>query len=73
MTKKNTARALVALNVRRLRLEAGLSQEELATRCGLHRTYVSHVERQRSSITVDTLEHLAETLGVETRALLEPV
>ena len=71
--KKNTARSLVAHHVRRLRLEAGLSQEELATKCGLHRTYVSHVERERSSITIDTLEHFAEVLGVAPKDLLEPI
>lgn len=73
MKKKKIARALVAHHVRRLRTQAGLSQELLATKCGLHRTYISHVERERSSITVDTLEHIADILGVEPADLLTPV
>jgi transcriptional regulator with XRE-family HTH domain len=71
MKKKNSARALVAHHVRRLRREAGLSQELLATKCGFHRTYISQVERQATNITVDNLERLAEVLGVAPAQLLE--
>lgn len=51
-------------NVQRLRHEKGLSQEELAERAGLHRTYVSGVERGVRNPTVTVLEKLALGLGV---------
>lgn len=71
MKRTYTARALVAFHVRRLRLESGLSQELLATKCGFHRTYISQVERELSNITVDNLERIAEFFAVEPAKLLE--
>ncbi|MFT3856574.1 MAG: helix-turn-helix transcriptional regulator [Aquabacterium sp.] len=65
-----TARALLAANVRRLRTEAKLSQEGLAAMCGLHRTYISHLETMRSNVTLDTLDMLANTLGASPADLL---
>jgi transcriptional regulator with XRE-family HTH domain len=50
--------------VRQLREASGLSQEELAAEAGLHRTYISLVERGRRNITVDALSQIAEALGV---------
>lgn len=50
--------------VRQLREASGLSQEELAEQAGLHRTYISLVERGRRNITVDALSQIAEALGV---------
>lgn len=50
--------------VRQLREATGLSQEELAEQAGLHRTYISLVERGRRNITVDALSQIAEALGV---------
>lgn len=50
--------------VRQLRKEIGLSQEELAAEAGLHRTYISLVERGQRNITVDALSQIAEALGV---------
>ncbi len=46
--------------IRRYRENVGLSQEELAERSGLHRTYISLVERGRRNITVDALTQIAE-------------
>ena len=50
--------------VRRHRLGAGLSQEELAERSGLHWTYVSQVERGRRNVSVDALRRIGDALGV---------
>lgn len=50
--------------VRQLREATGLSQEELAEQSGLHRTYISLVERGRRNITVDALSQIAEALNV---------
>jgi len=57
-------RNVLAENVRALRREQGLSQEGLADRCGLHRTYVGSVERSERNATLSTLDALAEALGV---------
>ena len=50
--------------IRKYREGAGLSQEALAERSGLHRTYISLVERGRRNITVDALTQIAEALEV---------
>ena len=49
-----------------------LSQEGLADIAELHRTYVSSVERGERNVTVDSLERLADALGVDIRAFFEP-
>jgi len=51
-------------NVRRLREAQGLSQEELAHRAGLHRTYVSQIERAVKNVTVVKLDQIARALDV---------
>lgn len=61
----------LAANVRRLRLAASLSQEELATRCGLHRTYVGAIERGERNVTLQALAKIAVALGVEPTDLLK--
>lgn len=58
-------RALLAHNLRRLRLERGVSQERLAADAEIDRAYVSEIERQRGNPTVDLLDRLAATLGVK--------
>ncbi|OPY99865.1 transcriptional regulator [Bradyrhizobium sacchari] len=58
------ARALVAYNVRRIRVERGIPQEQLAYDAGVDRSYMSGLERQKANPTIDLLDRLAETLGV---------
>lgn len=65
-------RRVVGLNVRRLRVAAGLSQEELAARTGLDRTYISGIENGRRNPTVIVLHELATQLRVDAWELLEP-
>ena len=55
-------REVLARNLKRLRLAADLSQEDLAHRAEIDRTYVSSLERGRYSATVDMLERLAAVL-----------
>jgi transcriptional regulator with XRE-family HTH domain len=60
----------LAAAIRRHRTAAGLSQEELADRVGLHRTYVSLVERARRNLTVDALDRLAAGLSMSASKLV---
>ena len=57
------AGALVARNIRRLRVARALSQEDLAVDAGIDRTYVSRLERGLENPTVAVLEKLARALG----------
>jgi transcriptional regulator with XRE-family HTH domain len=57
------AQALVARNLRRLRVKRGLSQEALAADAGIDRTYVSRLERGLENPTVAMLEQLADALS----------
>lgn len=57
------ARALVARNIRRLRVDRGLSQEVLAVDAEIDRTYVSRLERGLENPTVAVLEKLARALS----------
>ena len=59
------------LVVREARLKAGLSQERLAEVAGLHRTYVSELERGLTSISVRKLEHLAAALNTKPHLLVK--
>ena len=64
-------RKRVGLNLKKFRLKQGLSQEALAFECGLHRTYISGVERGVRNPTVLVLEQIAMALKVPTPRLLE--
>ncbi len=57
-------RKQVGINLRRLRRDKGWSQEDLAFESGLHRTYVSGIERGVRNPTLLILDKLAKTLGV---------
>lgn len=57
--------------MRRAREALGISQEDLADRAGLHRTYVSGVERGVRNPTVTVLEKLAKALKVKSSTLLD--
>lgn len=62
---------IFADNVRRERLALGLSQEELAERAGIHRTYVGMLERAEKNVTIYNIERIAIALKVEPSALLQ--
>lgn len=63
MGNRPLARQLGVL-VRRLRQEAGMSQEKFALRCGLHRTYMGQIERGEKTVTIETASKLAQGLGL---------
>jgi len=56
--------------VRARRIALGLSQETLATRCGLHRTYISEIERGTKSPSLKTISSLSVELGVRPSELV---
>lgn len=64
-------KVVVGRQVRRLRLEAGLTQDIVAERCGIFRTYLSRIECGNANPTVTVLEALAGTLNVEVQELFE--
>lgn len=68
-----SARAVFGANVRRVRAERGYSQEELAERSGLHRTYVSSLERGQRNVGLDNIVRLADTLGTSAAVLLDGI
>ena len=62
--------AVFANNVRRKRLELGLSQEELAELAGVHRTYIGMLERSEKNVTIYNIWRIACALQVEAAELL---
>ena len=61
----------VGQNIRKRRLEKGFSQEELAFESGLHRTYISSLERGKRNATIVVLGQIAEALKIKPALLLE--
>ncbi len=61
------------LNIRRLREQSSLSQEELAARCQLHRTYVGAIERGERNIGLQNVVRLAHALGQKPQSLLKGI
>lgn len=70
--QRTSARERLATHMRRLRADAGLSQEVLAELCGLHRTYIGSVERCERNVSVDNIERIAMALQVDVSDLLAP-
>lgn len=69
---EKSLRGTLAYNIRLLRFENELSQEELAFRCELDRTYISAVERCVWNVALSNVEKIAEALNVEPWQLLVP-
>ena len=64
-------REVLAVNLRKLRQAQGLSQEELAHRAEIDRTYISALERSVYAAGIDVVDRLARVLGVEAADLLQ--
>lgn len=69
--KRKSARLRFAECLRNIRLDQGLSQEDLAEKADLHRTYVGSVERGERNISIDNMEALADALGIPLALMLE--
>ncbi len=66
-------RKTIGWNLRRLRVDKGLSQERLALEAGIDRSYVGRVERGMENVTVSTLEAISLTLNVHVSELFSVV
>ena len=67
------ARHLLAQRIRLLRATRGWSQETLAELSGLHRSYISGIERTRHNVSLDNIEKIAHAFEVPLANLLSPV
>ena len=65
MAKKDQALVKLGKNLRKAREARGWSQEDLAFRCGVHRTYVGSVERGEYNVTILTLRKFTKALGIK--------
>ena len=63
-------REVLALNLRKYRQAQGLSQEELADRADIDRTYISALERSVYAASIEVVDRLAQALGIEAADLL---
>lgn len=70
--KQSSAVSFFAKRLRQHREDQGLSQEALAEKAGLDRTYVSGCERGGRNPTLRSMEKLAKALGVELKDLIGP-
>lgn len=59
-------------NVKYYRQALGISQEDFAEKCGLHRTYISAIECYRRSISLENIQRIADALEIETYKLFIP-
>lgn len=69
--KHKPLRQIVAEKLRVLRLVAHVYQEELAELCGLHRTYISDIERCNRKVSIDNIEKIARALHITASDLLK--
>jgi len=60
----NKLSTIVGNNIKKYRKKLGLSQEELADKAGLHRTYIGGIERGERNITLDSLQVIAVALDI---------
>lgn len=59
------------IKVRKLRILLNISQEQLAERAGLHRTYIGMIERGEKNITLINIKKISNGLGVSVNELLD--
>lgn len=57
-------------NVKKLRKKKGWSQEDLAKKCGLHRTYIGSIERSERNVSLINIEKIAVALEIKLRDLI---
>ncbi len=73
MKKTSDIRGNLGFNVRYYRFQLKLTQEQLAEKCDLSPRYISDIETSNGNISIDTLEKIANVLGVEPYILIKPI
>ena len=73
MAKKDRALIRLGETLRAAREAKGWSQEELASRCDVHRTYVGSVERGEYNVTILTLRRFTKALGISLRDAIQGI
>lgn len=68
--RTSSLRRTFADNVRARRKELGLSQEELAYRAQVHRTFIGHVERAETNVSIDNIHRISAALEIAASELL---
>ncbi|AVN63437.1 transcriptional regulator [Mesoplasma florum] len=68
---ENELLLLVASNLKRIRQNKKISQEELGFRCGISKNYVSDFERGKRNITIKVFQKIVEGLGIQPEELLK--
>ena len=63
-TQKQQTRERIGQRIAALRKLAGMSQEQLALRAGLQRTHISRIEAGKYAVTIETIQAIAEALGM---------
>lgn len=58
-------------NLRKYQTKKGLSQEQFAEICGLHRTYISDIECFQRNVSLENVQRIADALGIESYKLLQ--
>lgn len=71
MNTRHPINSLFGKRIKQLRLQAGLSQEAFADKCGLDRTYVSGIERGVRNPTLEVIKTLADGLQIDLKTLFE--
>jgi transcriptional regulator with XRE-family HTH domain len=69
---RENIRTVLALNIRRLREEKGYSQDTLADRAGLNRSYIGSIERAEHNVGIDNINKIANAFNLTVTDLLKP-
>lgn len=71
LSEKASIKILFGQVIRKIRVSKEISQEELGYLCGLHRTYISDIERGTRNVSLDNIEKIAKALDVPPKNLLD--
>ena len=64
-TKNNSERLRIGQRIAELRKEQGMTQTQLAERCGLQQAHIARIEAGRYSVGLDTLAQIADAMGMK--------
>lgn len=71
MSESRSLRQILADNMKVLRAQENISQEDFAALCDLHRTYISDIERCNRNISIDNIEKIAAAFHITASELLK--